>query len=112
MLPTLLISSINRTLPVSPGVVPSAGPKNVTKRWLNEDGKLPQLSSFHVQETPKLSGQRVSYCRCWQSATFPLCDGAHKEYNKATGDRLGPLRVYLPNFSPQSPDEPQEDEQK
>jgi len=31
------------------------------------------------------------YCRCWQSGTFPLCDGAHVAHNKATGDNVGPL---------------------
>lgn len=31
------------------------------------------------------------YCRCWQSGTFPLCDGAHVPHNKETGDNVGPL---------------------
>lgn len=31
------------------------------------------------------------YCRCWRSATFPLCDGSHVKHNKATGDNVGPL---------------------
>ncbi|KAL0400862.1 UNVERIFIED_CONTAM: CDGSH iron-sulfur domain-containing protein NEET [Sesamum latifolium] len=30
-------------------------------------------------------------CRCWRSATFPLCDGSHVKHNKATGDNVGPL---------------------
>lgn len=30
-------------------------------------------------------------CRCWQSKNYPYCDGAHKAYNEATGDTLGPL---------------------
>mmetsp|Transcript_13361 Transcript_13361/g.18909 ORF Transcript_13361/g.18909 Transcript_13361/m.18909 type:complete len:98 (-) Transcript_13361:92-385(-) len=38
------------------------------------------------------SGKKV-YCRCWESGTFPLCDGKHMEHNKATGDNVGPLIV-------------------
>lgn len=38
-------------------------------------------------------GSKKVYCRCWQSGTFPLCDAAHMEHNKATGDNLGPLIV-------------------
>lgn len=34
---------------------------------------------------------KVSYCRCWKSETFPLCDGAHNKHNEATGDNLAPL---------------------
>ncbi|KAL3756885.1 hypothetical protein ACHAWU_007726 [Discostella pseudostelligera] len=33
------------------------------------------------------------YCRCWQSNTFPLCNGAHVTHNKETGDNVGPLIV-------------------
>ncbi|KAJ4800257.1 CDGSH iron-sulfur domain-containing protein 2 [Rhynchospora pubera] len=35
----------------------------------------------------------TAYCRCWRSATFPLCDGTHVKHNKATGDNVGPLLV-------------------
>ncbi|KAI3433392.1 hypothetical protein D9Q98_003208 [Chlorella vulgaris] len=37
--------------------------------------------------------KQVSYCRCWRSATFPLCNGAHVAHNKASGDNVGPLLV-------------------
>lgn len=30
-------------------------------------------------------------CRCWKSATFPNCDGAHAKHNEETGDNVGPL---------------------
>ncbi|PSC77033.1 CDGSH iron-sulfur domain-containing NEET [Micractinium conductrix] len=33
------------------------------------------------------------YCRCWRSATFPLCNGAHVKHNQATGDNVGPLII-------------------
>lgn len=33
----------------------------------------------------------VSLCRCFKSATFPLCNGAHVSHNKETGDNAGPL---------------------
>ena len=39
------------------------------------------------------AGAKKVYCRCWLSETFPLCNGAHMEHNKATGDNLGPLIV-------------------
>lgn len=38
-------------------------------------------------------GKRVAFCRCWQSARFPYCDGAHKQINAETGDVLGPVVV-------------------
>lgn len=44
-------------------------------------------------EEPIPVGKRVSFCRCWQSATFPYCDGAHKKINAETGDVLGPVVV-------------------
>ena len=36
-------------------------------------------------------GEKVSYCRCWRSKRFPLCDGSHSKYNTETGDNVGPL---------------------
>lgn len=35
--------------------------------------------------------KRISYCRCWKSSTFPLCDGAHKQHNQGADDSVGPL---------------------
>ncbi|CAD5111071.1 DgyrCDS419 [Dimorphilus gyrociliatus] len=35
--------------------------------------------------------KKVSYCRCWRSKKFPLCDGSHNAHNKETGDNVGPL---------------------
>ena len=42
------------------------------------------------------AGGKKVYCRCWQSGTFPLCDGAHMAHNKETGDNVGPLIVSGP----------------
>ena len=39
------------------------------------------------------AGKKKVYCRCWKSGTFPLCDAAHVEHNKETGDNVGPLIV-------------------
>ncbi|PVD38216.1 hypothetical protein C0Q70_00827 [Pomacea canaliculata] len=36
-------------------------------------------------------GEKISYCRCWRSKKFPLCDGAHGKHNEETGDNVGPL---------------------
>ncbi|PNH07411.1 CDGSH iron-sulfur domain-containing protein 1 [Tetrabaena socialis] len=36
---------------------------------------------------------KAVYCRCWRSAKFPYCDGAHVKHNKATGDNVGPLVI-------------------
>ena len=49
------------------------------------------LPRRHEEQIP--AGKRVSFCRCWQSATFPYCDGAHKKINAETGDVLGPVVV-------------------
>mmetsp|Transcript_14876 Transcript_14876/g.26877 ORF Transcript_14876/g.26877 Transcript_14876/m.26877 type:complete len:100 (+) Transcript_14876:122-421(+) len=45
-----------------------------------------------TMDSVKAGGKKV-YCRCWQSGTFPLCDGAHMAHNKETGDNVGPLIV-------------------
>ena len=50
------------------------------------------LDSPKVATQEKLSdGDKKVYCRCWQSGTFPLCDGSHMAHNKDTGDNVGPL---------------------
>ena len=52
------------------------------------------LDSEKVVNTIELaSGGKAVLCRCWKSAKFPLCDGAHAQHNKETGDNLGPVIV-------------------
>ncbi|CAG5132041.1 unnamed protein product [Candidula unifasciata] len=36
-------------------------------------------------------GESISFCRCWRSKKFPLCDGSHNTHNKKTGDNVGPM---------------------
>mmetsp|Transcript_36010 Transcript_36010/g.101385 ORF Transcript_36010/g.101385 Transcript_36010/m.101385 type:complete len:100 (+) Transcript_36010:51-350(+) len=38
-------------------------------------------------------GGKKVYCRCFRSAKFPYCDGAHNKHNEDTGDNVGPLIV-------------------
>jgi L-lactate dehydrogenase (cytochrome) len=35
----------------------------------------------------------VSFCRCFKSTKFPLCDGSHGGHNEACGDNTGPLVI-------------------
>lgn len=51
-------------------------------------------------------GDRISLCRCWRSATFPYCDGAHKYYNREFNDNTGPVvikRKDAPERRPKGP---------
>ena len=50
-----------------------------------------------ISEVFKGDKKMVAFCRCWKSAKFPLCDGAHNRHNRETGDNVGPLVVKNPN---------------
>ncbi len=46
-----------------------------------------------VLDVTQLKPGKNSFCRCWRSKKMPHCDGAHKEYNRLTGDMVGPVVV-------------------
>ncbi len=49
------------------------------------------LERRHAETLPQ--GKTVSYCRCWQSAKHPYCDGTHHQVNRETGDNVGPVAI-------------------
>mmetsp|Transcript_22522 Transcript_22522/g.51568 ORF Transcript_22522/g.51568 Transcript_22522/m.51568 type:complete len:100 (-) Transcript_22522:317-616(-) len=53
------------------------------------------LDSPKVATMDSIEKGKKVYCRCWQSGTFPLCDGGHMKHNEATGDNVGPLIVSI-----------------
>ncbi|XP_057375594.1 CDGSH iron-sulfur domain-containing protein 1-like [Daphnia carinata] len=60
--------------------------------WVNpdvrkEDSKV--VDSCDIEDI----GEKKVFCRCWRSASFPYCDGAHNKHNLETGDNVGPLIV-------------------
>lgn len=57
--------------------------------------------------------KRISYCRCWRSATFPYCDGAHKQHNRENNDKVNAL-VLVWNDEPEAVAEmkPEEEEEE
>ncbi|KAH9426532.1 hypothetical protein DERP_013714 [Dermatophagoides pteronyssinus] len=61
------------------------------RRWrhLSTDLKEEYLSKAKIYQTKK----KISYCRCWKSETFPLCDGVHKCHNRENDDSVGPLNL-------------------
>ena len=47
------------------------------------------VDTVDVEDLP----EKVAFCRCWKSSTFPKCDGSHNKHNKETGDNVGPLLI-------------------
>jgi CDGSH iron-sulfur domain-containing protein 2 len=53
-----------------------------------------ELLTKRVVDSVKVNmGEQLALCRCWKSAKFPLCDGAHIAHNEETGDNVGPILV-------------------
>nr|CAG4652339.1 EOG090X0JRY [Triops cancriformis] len=47
------------------------------------------VDTFEIEDL----GEKTYLCRCWKSAKFPYCDGAHSKHNKETGDNVGPAAI-------------------
>lgn len=62
------------------------------KPRINTSVEMEKEKVVHIEDMEDLaSGDKKCYCRCWKSAKFPYCDGAHVKHNKETGDNIGPL---------------------
>jgi CDGSH-type Zn-finger protein len=57
---------------------------------INSDVKKEKVITLDLKP-----GEKVAICRCWKSAKFPFCDGAHQKLN-AAGDNVGPALVQAP----------------
>jgi hypothetical protein len=64
--------------------------------WVNKDyckskNKIADIISKSEINAAIEKNDKVAYCRCWKSKTFPYCDGSHAKHNTVTGDNVGPL---------------------
>ncbi|OSX80893.1 hypothetical protein BU14_0031s0063 [Porphyra umbilicalis] len=55
---------------------------------MNPDGEKEEKTTHEL-----VTGAKIGLCRCYKSASFPICNGAHAGYNKKTGDKIGPIEV-------------------
>lgn len=69
----------------------AAAPPRMMADVYNDGSKAKEKLSIAHNSTDGDKG--VALCRCWKSATFPRCSGAHNKHNKETGDQLGPVIV-------------------
>ena len=51
------------------------------------DLESPKVATMETLET----GNKKVYCRCWQSDTFPFCNGAHMKHNEVRFSSAGLL---------------------
>lgn len=70
---------------------------------LSHHCRMPDITSAekngHIGHFVKLQpGEKVLLCRCYKSATFPLCDLVHAKHEGT----FGPLVVEALNFEPVS----------
>jgi len=69
-------------------LVTSRKPQQINRRVKKDNPKVVDLL-----EVEDLADEKISYCRCWKSSKFPLCDGTHNKHNDITKDNIGPLVV-------------------
>ncbi|KAK7491877.1 hypothetical protein BaRGS_00016896 [Batillaria attramentaria] len=66
---------------------PPAKPKDVPVNMKIQKESAKVVNMVDIEDL----GDKISYCRCWRSKKFPLCDGSHNKHNEETGDNVGPL---------------------
>mmetsp|Transcript_2663 Transcript_2663/g.6763 ORF Transcript_2663/g.6763 Transcript_2663/m.6763 type:complete len:102 (-) Transcript_2663:671-976(-) len=92
MMPT--IRTITRAVSCSPAGYRSRSYSVLTYATyikINLDIRKNEEKVVDVVKVGDLKAPKTAYCRCWRSATFPLCNGSHVKHNKETGDNVGPL---------------------
>jgi len=87
-LPQSAIANVRMDATVEGVVKPTALPNRINNMIDLESPKVATMAKISEVE-----GEKGVFCRCWKSGTFPLCDAAHVEHNKLTGDNVGPLIV-------------------
>lgn len=67
-----------------PAAAAAAATTRMATPPLNAEGEKDKASSYTL-----VTGAKVGLCRCYKSADFPICNGAHAGYNKKVRWRAG-----------------------